>query len=976
MHSSPRHRGPLAGALAARVLLILSLACQLLSSPAVAETRVVQRGIWESTELTSSTIECGNLSSKDESLTIVFHDQSGAELARTVITLRSLASEMINPKQHLAAEGRGFFELHGTCEAASIRCHTVVYEHAAPVEGPVVPTVPPALERAYAMPALHLVTQSRSGIISPLLAGKTQRNGLVVLNPGSAKLALRLRIFGEGEAEPRSTDRIELAARELREIELLTGNSDTPYLFEVVPYDRNAEFAVIQTRGFNESPHRYAIDLKTQLCDTGPAALVLTPRSANQIELANPSETARNVSVSFHSSAGDRVAILDVDLPARAVRYVPLPAATSEQPPAGSVRFRCNSQEPLLVNVVSYGFEREAAEPSWVFATQPLAPPAETKHQVALFVNSWGTSANLARYLEWSEVLTECDINIHEGGGEVVAANTLSLRPACRARIVLHEQTGSNFHGLAIATTDTIGAAYSAELLRTHYAPDGRVIAVLAIPGAVTPRHGPFEELLLKDDPEVLQCMGTVQAPSPHRTSFIDEDSRKKSAETAYSLASRGYALSQQGNLAAALEMYRSAVKEYPKFLCARLHIVNLNYRMGNFVAASTEAQEVLELDPRNASAHGTLGNIAVKAGRFDIAEGHYRQALALDSHSAQRLHALAFVAYKRGNYAEALRLSEQGISLEPRHLLNNEIAARAAQYLELPEKARTFYLAMIDIIQRSPPDSLADEYDLTPAGLVALLGEAYAAVGKTTEAIESLRQSLQMEQIAATHARLGDVYRTAARPKEAEESYRAALLLDDQDSWAKLGLGKALRDQGRHEQALSILKSIYSDDRYGMSARREAAWSLLEASRDNEALAEFQEVLALNPNDEWAHSNVGWIHERAKRYDLALESYQRALTLNPDKAKNHSSVGMALQLLDRFEEAMPFLNRAVELEPHNNDYLNNLGWVELRRGNYHQAIFIFEQVLARDPDHGYANPNLDEALRKLREVSGESTPF
>ena len=59
-----------------------------------------------------------------------------------------------------------------------------------------------------------------------------------------------------------------------------------------------------------------------------------------------------------------------------------------------------------------------------------------------------------------------------------------------------------------------------------------------------------------------------------------------------------------------------------------------------------------------------------------------------------------------------------------------------------------------------------------------------------------------------------------------------------------------------------------------------------------NEATAQYQKALQINPNYVEAHNNLGIIYFRKGKMDEALSEYQKAIEIKPDYAKGYYNIG------------------------------------------------------------------------------------
>jgi len=86
---------------------------------------------------------------------------------------------------------------------------------------------------------------------------------------------------------------------------------------------------------------------------------------------------------------------------------------------------------------------------------------------------------------------------------------------------------------------------------------------------------------------------------------------------------------------------------------------------------------------------------------------------------------------------------------------------------------------------------------------------------------------------------------------------------------------------------------------------------ALYELGKYEEAIAEFDEAIELNPNNPLYHNNKGVALEKLGRYQNAIEEYNKAIEL-------------ALYELQMYQDAIEEYNKAIELNPNNPSYHKN----------------------------------------------------
>jgi tetratricopeptide (TPR) repeat protein len=148
-------------------------------------------------------------------------------------------------------------------------------------------------------------------------------------------------------------------------------------------------------------------------------------------------------------------------------------------------------------------------------------------------------------------------------------------------------------------------------------------------------------------------------------------------------------------------------------------------------------------------------------------------------------------------------------------------------------------------------------------------------------------------------------------------------------------------------------------------------AGTLRDERRFAEALAAFDNAIALNPDYAQAHNGRGIVLAYVNRPSEAVGSFDRAIALRPDYAEAHNNRALVLQDLGQFEEALTSLDRAIALQPDNARAHNNRGVVlhGLRRDE--EALASHDKAIALKGDYAEAYYNRAVALQELDCLDG-----
>lgn len=119
-----------------------------------------------------------------------------------------------------------------------------------------------------------------------------------------------------------------------------------------------------------------------------------------------------------------------------------------------------------------------------------------------------------------------------------------------------------------------------------------------------------------------------------------------------------------------------------------------------------------------------------------------------------------------------------------------------------------------------------------------------------------------------------------------------------------------------------------------------------------DQALEEYNQVLALDPHHVKARSNLGLIYDRKGNYKRAIQEYKKALEVDPENVQVHFNLGAAYWGWGMYNQAEEEFERALELDPENAEAHYNLGVTYYKKGLYDQAVDEMKKALQLNPSH------------------------
>jgi len=117
--------------------------------------------------------------------------------------------------------------------------------------------------------------------------------------------------------------------------------------------------------------------------------------------------------------------------------------------------------------------------------------------------------------------------------------------------------------------------------------------------------------------------------------------------------------------------------------------------------------------------------------------------------------------------------------------------------------------------------------------------------------------------------------------------------------------------------------------------------------------------ALAVDANNQYGHMDKGNVLRVERRFEDAIAEFERALALDPNLAEAYGCLGHTEFEMGQYQEAIEFFDKAIRLSPHNQDsafWYGGKGGAYFGLQQYDQAIEWTRRAIA-------INPNFDHAL-------------
>ncbi|PYV08632.1 MAG: hypothetical protein DMG23_13055 [Acidobacteria bacterium] len=338
-------------------------------------------------------------------------------------------------------------------------------------------------------------------------------------------------------------------------------------------------------------------------------------------------------------------------------------------------------------------------------------------------------------------------------------------------------------------------------------------------------------------------------------------------------------------------------------------------------------AHEEATKEPQSGAKVGRLGMIFQVYGKYELAETCYLRARALDPRSFRWAYYLGHVQGLLGKQTQAIESIGEALKIDNGYA---PARVRLAQLLfdagDTEQNAR-IYRELID-----------HNSDLAPAYFG--LGQVLAAREDWAGAIESYRRACE---IAMNYAPAQYALAMAYRKTGDLDKARAHLELYQRVKQTK---------QPPFDRLMDDVKALYSG---GLTHFAKGS-SLAQQGKLQEAAAEFESALEVNPGLVMAHANLIAMYGQLGLPDKAEQHYRAAVELDPGWVEVYYNWGMSQLQHGKKAEAAEMFRKAIEVNPTYADAHVQLASLLDEGGRLEEAAEHYQRALAVNPDHWQAH--------------------
>ncbi|HKJ66801.1 MAG TPA: tetratricopeptide repeat protein, partial [bacterium] len=376
-----------------------------------------------------------------------------------------------------------------------------------------------------------------------------------------------------------------------------------------------------------------------------------------------------------------------------------------------------------------------------------------------------------------------------------------------------------------------------------------------------------------------------------------------------------------------AKRILRRLIREYPEEDQYKIELATIYSETGRADSAMTLLQPIAAENPHSDAA-ALLGELYFQTGRMDSA---YSTLLPLDEGDSTDVRVLYYLG---------------GAAL-------NQDSLNAAE---------GYYRQLMD----RHTDILGGYFGL---GVVLRRQERYQ------DAIEVLSQGVRnFPDEPELYEHLGINYYFTGQQDSAWNQLDRAYAIDSTLA-GYYNLAITLRNEERSEEAIAVLsraKQMYPPE---AELYEQLGIAYYAGQQYQEAKQQLLEALSLKPDQLRPKHFLAFVYDQLGQQDSAEVIYKELLEAVPDEPLYLNNLAYLYAVQGKnLETALEFVKKALERAPNNASYLDTMGWVYYKMGQYEEAREYISEALHRDSTNVEVLDHMGDVYSKLgnREMAQE----
>ncbi len=361
------------------------------------------------------------------------------------------------------------------------------------------------------------------------------------------------------------------------------------------------------------------------------------------------------------------------------------------------------------------------------------------------------------------------------------------------------------------------------------------------------------------------------------------------------------------------------------------MRVAELEANLGDFKGAAGSVQKLITIDPNNPGLQKLAAEYYMRAKMYKEALKTIDDVLLtnpddIDAHQRKAQIYLAENNWDAASKEFSYILNRTDIPLEAKIRIGASYFEQSFKDSTLLPIAKQFFTK----INRDTTDWQVKLY----------LGAISVDEKNDSAAINYFKSATQLASWNVEGwVRLGGLYFDNKKYDEAALVMRQAIKSFPEDFRVNLILGLALAQNNKSQDALPYLKKAVNLNPKDPTALSAYGFTLSQLKQNDEAILYLKKALEITPNDVNLLGTLGLIYDGKKDWNECDSIYQQALKIDSSNAliNNNYAYSLSERGID-LEKALRMAKKAISKEPENSAYLDTIGWVYYKMGEYKLA--------------------------------------
>jgi len=407
------------------------------------------------------------------------------------------------------------------------------------------------------------------------------------------------------------------------------------------------------------------------------------------------------------------------------------------------------------------------------------------------------------------------------------------------------------------------------------------------------------------------------------------------------------------------LELYKKVIDKIGPEWNVLVKLAELNERMGNVKQTVNTIEAILKLNPSDLRLQKMLIESYIKIDEVEKADKLINEALASFPDDIGLIEMKASVLLDESNWKNAY---DQYKKLLNSDLINYENKLRVGTiFLSVVEKDSVNLQYAKNIFESLNKDT--SDWQVN-----AYLGEIELRQSNDSVAIQYFKKATDLaEWNSQLWIRLGGLLFDKRKYTQAIKFMSKAAEKFPNDFAINLIYGLSLSQENEHKNAKVFLQRAVRINPSDITALSALGFTLNQLKEDEEALGILNKALTLNPNDIQLLGITALIYDSKENFKMSDSLYNRAMEIDSNNALilNNFSYSLAERDL-RLDDALEMSSKAVTAEPENSSYLDTIGWIYFKLGDFSKAKKYVEKSIEFDSKSGTVLDHLGDIYFKM----------